>query len=65
MKCLDHMTNNSTANALGNVGSSPVETLYTIVHAQQNAIYFDSAIGDIGVPRCGLATGILIWIWYG
>lgn len=38
------------ANALGNVGSSPVETLYTIVHAQQNAIYFDSANGDVGVP---------------
>jgi hypothetical protein len=38
------------ANALGNVGSSPVSTLYTIVHAQQNAIYFDGANGDAGVP---------------
>jgi hypothetical protein len=50
VKCLDYLTNSSTANALGNVGSSPVETLYTIVHAQQNAIYFDSANGDVGVP---------------
>jgi hypothetical protein len=24
--------------------------LYTIVHAQQNAIYFDGANGDVGVP---------------
>ncbi|KAN0095547.1 DUF1793 domain containing protein [Hyaloscypha variabilis] len=38
------------ANTLGNVGSSPVETLYTIVHAQQNAIYFDGANGDVSVP---------------
>ncbi|KAE9367621.1 DUF1793-domain-containing protein [Stipitochalara longipes BDJ] len=38
------------ANALGNVGSSPVETLYTIVHAQQNAIYFDGASGNVSVP---------------
>jgi len=38
------------ANALGNVGSSPVTTLYTIVHAQQNAIYFDGAEGLQPVP---------------
>lgn len=34
------------ANNLGNVGSTPVETLYTIVHAQQNAIIF---LGDGGL----------------
>jgi hypothetical protein len=45
-----HMTNAFIANALGNIGSSPVETLYTIVHAQQNAILFDGANGDAGVP---------------
>ncbi len=38
------------ANSLGNVGSVLVSTLYTIVHAQQNAIYFDGANGDVGVP---------------
>lgn len=38
------------ANALGNVGTTPVNTLYTIVHAQQNAIYFDGASGLVGVP---------------
>ncbi|PMD18325.1 DUF1793-domain-containing protein [Hyaloscypha hepaticicola] len=38
------------ANALGNVSSSPVETLFTISHAQENAIYFDGANGDVGVP---------------
>jgi hypothetical protein len=44
------VTDAFTANALGNVGSSPVETLFTIVHAQENAIYFDGANGDVGVP---------------
>ncbi|ESZ97777.1 hypothetical protein SBOR_1838 [Sclerotinia borealis F-4128] len=34
------------SNNLGNVGSTPVDTLYTIVHAQQNAIYF---LGDGGL----------------
>lgn len=34
------------ANNLGNVGSTPVETLYTIVHAQKNAILF---LGDGGL----------------
>ncbi|KAF4625758.1 hypothetical protein G7Y89_g12403 [Cudoniella acicularis] len=38
------------ANALGNVGSTPVTTVYTIVHAQQNAIYFNGANGDVSVP---------------
>lgn len=38
------------ANALGNVGTAPVTTLYTIVHAQQNAIYFDGANGLQPVP---------------
>lgn len=38
------------ANALGNVGTTPVCTLYTIVHAQQNAIYFDGANGLAAVP---------------
>jgi hypothetical protein len=27
-----------------------VTTLYTLVHAQQNAIYFDGAYGDVPVP---------------
>jgi hypothetical protein len=44
------MTDSFTANALGNVGSSPVKTLFTISHAQENAIYFDGANGDVGVP---------------
>ncbi|KUJ19273.1 DUF1793-domain-containing protein [Mollisia scopiformis] len=38
------------ANALGSVGTTPVNTLYTIVHAQQNAIYFDGANGLTAVP---------------
>lgn len=38
------------ANALGTVGTAPVSTLFTIVHAQQNAIYFDGASGDVSVP---------------
>lgn len=38
------------ANSLGNVGTTPVSTLYTIVHAQQNAIYFNGANGDTAVP---------------
>lgn len=50
IQCVYHRTNNCLANALGNVGSSPVETLYSIVHAQQNAIYFDGANGDVAVP---------------
>ncbi|TAQ86070.1 hypothetical protein B7494_g5616 [Chlorociboria aeruginascens] len=37
------------ANDLGAVTSS-VSTLYTINHAQQNAIYFDGADGDVSVP---------------
>ncbi|PQE08816.1 putative glutaminase protein [Rutstroemia sp. NJR-2017a WRK4] len=38
------------ANNLGNVGSTPVATLYTIVHSQQRAIYFNGASGLVGVP---------------
>ncbi len=38
------------ANSLGNVGTTPVESLYTIVQAQQNAIYFDGANGLVSVP---------------
>jgi hypothetical protein len=38
------------ANDLGNVGSTPVATLYTIVHSQQRAIYFNGASGLVGVP---------------
>jgi hypothetical protein len=38
------------ANSLGNVGSTPVSTLYTIVHAQTNAIYFDGASGLTALP---------------
>jgi hypothetical protein len=38
------------ANDLGNVGSAPITTLYTIVHAQKNAIYFDGANGNVSVP---------------
>ncbi|KAH6664891.1 hypothetical protein B0J14DRAFT_238768 [Halenospora varia] len=38
------------ANDLGNVGSTPVTTLYTIVHAQQNAINFNGASGLTKVP---------------
>jgi hypothetical protein len=38
------------ANALGNVGTTPINTLYTIIHAQQNAIFFDGANGLVGVP---------------
>ncbi|CZT07439.1 probable glutaminase A [Rhynchosporium graminicola] len=33
------------SNALGSVGNTPVSTLYTIVHAQKNAIYFNGANG--------------------
>jgi hypothetical protein len=47
---MHHMTHSFIANALGNVSSSPVETLFTISHAQENAIYFDGANGDVGVP---------------
>lgn len=38
------------ANNLGTVGSSPVATLYTIVHSQERAIYFNGASGLVGVP---------------
>jgi hypothetical protein len=38
------------ANELGDVGATPVTTLYTIVHAQENAIYFNGANGLEGVP---------------
>ncbi|TGO50615.1 hypothetical protein BOTNAR_0386g00010 [Botryotinia narcissicola] len=38
------------ANNLGNVGSTPVETLYTIVHAQENAIIFLGEGGLRPVP---------------
>lgn len=43
------------ANALGNVGTAPVTTLYTMVHAQQNAIYFDGANGLTSVPSLWIA----------
>ncbi|PBP15938.1 hypothetical protein BUE80_DR013284 [Diplocarpon rosae] len=38
------------ANALGSVGAAPVTTLYTIIHAQQNAIYFNGAAGLTASP---------------
>ncbi|KAG4438672.1 hypothetical protein IFR05_005853 [Cadophora sp. M221] len=38
------------ANSLGSVGKTPVSTLYTIVHAQQNAIYYNGANGLVGLP---------------
>jgi len=38
------------ANDLGIVGNGPVTTLYTIVHAQQNAIYFNGISGYVPVP---------------
>ena len=44
------------ANNLGNVGSTAVETLYTIVHAQENAIIF---LGD-----GGLKTVPSLWASY-
>lgn len=40
----------SAANSLGNVGQTPVTTLYTIVHAQQNTVYFNGASGNVPVP---------------
>ncbi|KAH9214693.1 hypothetical protein DL95DRAFT_425499 [Leptodontidium sp. 2 PMI_412] len=33
------------ANSLGSVGKTPISTLYTIVHAQKNAIYYNGANG--------------------
>ena len=36
-------------NDLGTVDSNQVSTLYTILHAQQNAIYFNGADGDAPV----------------
>ncbi|KAL2064393.1 hypothetical protein VTL71DRAFT_4887 [Oculimacula yallundae] len=38
------------SHALGNVGKTPVSTLYTIVHAQKNAIYFNGANGLVSLP---------------
>lgn len=38
------------ANALRNVSITPVNTLYTIVHAQQDAIHFNGANGFTTVP---------------
>jgi hypothetical protein len=38
------------ANDLGSVGSTSVATLYTIVHSQERAIYFNGASGLVGVP---------------
>ncbi|CAL3968598.1 unnamed protein product [Diplocarpon coronariae] len=38
------------ANALGNVGTAPVTTLYTMNHAQQNAIFFNGAAGLTASP---------------
>jgi hypothetical protein len=38
------------ASALGNVGTAPVSTLYTILHAQENAILFNGASGSVSVP---------------
>ncbi|TVY48886.1 Glutaminase A [Lachnellula occidentalis] len=38
------------ANDLNNVGNTPITTLYTIVHAQQNAIKFDGADGIVSLP---------------
>ncbi|TVY28464.1 Glutaminase A [Lachnellula hyalina] len=37
------------ANDLSNVGNNPITTLYTIVHAQENAIQFDGANGIVSV----------------
>jgi hypothetical protein len=44
------VTDIDAANDLGTVRSEPVTTLYTIVHAQQNALYFNGASGEISVP---------------
>ncbi|RKF61542.1 Glutaminase A [Erysiphe neolycopersici] len=38
------------ANDLGDVGTSLVTTLYTIVHAQQSGVYFDGRNEPAGVP---------------
>lgn len=38
------------ANSLGSVGKTPISTLYTIVHAQKNAIYYNGANGLVGLP---------------
>ncbi|KAK2625981.1 hypothetical protein QTJ16_004243 [Diplocarpon rosae] len=38
------------ANALDSIGAAPVTTLYTIIHAQQNAIYFNGAAGLTASP---------------
>lgn len=38
------------ANDLGSVGSTAVETLYTLVHSQQNAVIFLGAGGLTPVP---------------
>ena len=38
------------SNELGDVGSTPVTTVYTILHAQENAIYFNGANGLEGAP---------------
>ncbi|CZR65550.1 uncharacterized protein PAC_15450 [Phialocephala subalpina] len=48
--CVSPKLTKVVANSPGNVGSTPVSTLYTIVHAQQNAIYFDGAKGNTAVP---------------
>lgn len=40
----------NSANSLGNVGSTPVSTTFSIVHAQKNAIYFDGENGNTAVP---------------
>jgi hypothetical protein len=38
------------SNELGDVKSTPATTVYTILHAQENAIYFNGANGLEGVP---------------
>lgn len=39
-----------TANELGQVGKNPITTLYTIIHAQKNAVYFNGRDAIAGVP---------------
>lgn len=38
------------ANNLGSVGKTSITTLYTIVHAQQNGVYFNGRDKSAGVP---------------
>lgn len=38
------------ANDLGTVGTTPVSTLFTLILAQEDAIYFNGASGNVSVP---------------